>query len=122
MIRRPPRSTLFPYTTLFRSAAARGPAPPAGAGRRGYGDRDRKRLLPADRRAVEGVPPARRPGAGDPAPPRFAGAGRADGGARPEPARRDPPVDRGARERPHRHPLDPRALRGAADLLAPADH
>src|SRR5947208_12234248 len=25
MIRRPPRSTLFPYTTLFRSAAARGP-------------------------------------------------------------------------------------------------
>src|SRR5216684_7603805 len=26
MIRRPPRSTLFPYTTLFRSAASRGPA------------------------------------------------------------------------------------------------
>src|SRR5260221_8364215 len=25
MIRRPPRSTLFPYTTLFRSAAARDP-------------------------------------------------------------------------------------------------
>src|SRR2546422_3624745 len=24
MIRRPPRSTLFPYTTLFRSAAVRG--------------------------------------------------------------------------------------------------
>src|SRR3712207_6849296 len=24
MIRRPPRSTLFPYTTLFRSGAARG--------------------------------------------------------------------------------------------------
>src|SRR5260370_19255088 len=24
MIRRPPRSTLFPYTTLFRSAASRG--------------------------------------------------------------------------------------------------
>src|SRR5256885_4206954 len=40
MIRRPPRSTLFPYTTLFRSLAAAalpGPAPacgraPAGAG------------------------------------------------------------------------------------------
>src|SRR5258705_6045151 len=30
MIRRPPRSTLFPYTTLFRSAA------PAGAGRAGH--------------------------------------------------------------------------------------
>src|SRR6185295_5692962 len=27
MIRRPPRSTLFPYTTLFRSPARRGPAP-----------------------------------------------------------------------------------------------
>src|SRR3989442_9323888 len=26
MIRRPPRSTLFPYTTLFRSAAASQPA------------------------------------------------------------------------------------------------
>src|SRR3712207_6926500 len=26
MIRRPPRSTLFPYTTLFRSRAARGAA------------------------------------------------------------------------------------------------
>src|SRR2546427_1541990 len=26
MIRRPPRSTLFPYTTLFRSRVARGPA------------------------------------------------------------------------------------------------
>src|SRR2546426_5891383 len=26
MIRRPPRSTLFPYTTLFRSAARRGNA------------------------------------------------------------------------------------------------
>src|SRR5256886_8952544 len=25
MIRRPPRSTLFPYTTLFRSNAGRGP-------------------------------------------------------------------------------------------------
>src|SRR2546428_10025554 len=31
MIRRPPRSTLFPYTTLFRSAVAarRGPEPQA---------------------------------------------------------------------------------------------
>src|SRR3712207_8167401 len=32
MIRRPPRSTLFPYTTLFRSAAEEQPLPlPAGA-------------------------------------------------------------------------------------------
>src|SRR3712207_7135436 len=27
MIRRPPRSTLFPYTTLFRSARTMGPLP-----------------------------------------------------------------------------------------------
>src|SRR3712207_8610816 len=34
MIRRPPRSTLFPYTTLFRSAGARGHRPvPEGADR-----------------------------------------------------------------------------------------
>src|SRR5436309_7577370 len=37
MIRRPPRSTLFPYTTLFRSDRA---APPRAA---------RKRRVPADR-------------------------------------------------------------------------
>src|SRR5258707_6066466 len=38
MIRRPPRSTLFPYTTLFRSSAGQLPAVhpgPGGAGRRG---------------------------------------------------------------------------------------
>src|SRR3712207_7245819 len=29
MIRRPPRSTLFPYTTLFRSTRRRGPSGPA---------------------------------------------------------------------------------------------
>src|SRR2546430_10211550 len=29
MIRRPPRSTLFPYTTLFRSGMARRSVPPA---------------------------------------------------------------------------------------------
>src|SRR3712207_8839301 len=31
MIRRPPRSTLFPYTTLFRSPGPHRPAPPARA-------------------------------------------------------------------------------------------
>src|SRR3712207_8030444 len=30
MIRRPPRSTLFPYTTLFRSPNCRGPFAPGG--------------------------------------------------------------------------------------------
>src|SRR3712207_6874921 len=41
MIRRPPRSTLFPYTTLFRSPARAAP--------------------PADRRALLGLGPAVRP-------------------------------------------------------------
>src|SRR4051794_41219496 len=35
MIRRPPRSTLFPYTTLFRSAAARRRGPSRPIRRRG---------------------------------------------------------------------------------------
>src|ERR1022692_5104268 len=42
MIRRPPRSTLFPYTTLFRSVC--GPAPPSGlpGKRRRFPRTDRK--------------------------------------------------------------------------------
>src|SRR6266850_5251963 len=46
MIRRPPRSTLFPYTTLFRSARARRPAAVGGAR---PGPRAR---LPADRKST----------------------------------------------------------------------
>src|SRR3712207_8047561 len=37
MIRRPPRSTLFPYTTLFRSPAGRRVAEARSAGGRGRG-------------------------------------------------------------------------------------
>src|SRR5438477_1835014 len=51
MIRRPPRSTLFPYTTLFRSAAAAGRGPPVQKvrthlllGSRGLQDRKSTRL------------------------------------------------------------------------------
>src|SRR2546430_13713819 len=36
MIRRPPRSTLFPYTTLFRSSVAALTAHPSGRRRAGY--------------------------------------------------------------------------------------
>src|SRR2546430_11753264 len=39
MIRRPPRSTLFPYTTLFRSVVARRRVAPAAM-------QDRERLVP----------------------------------------------------------------------------
>src|SRR5438477_5497103 len=49
MIRRPPRSTLFPYTTLFRSRRPRGAAcadlrlrPRPGSGGSDAGERDRK--------------------------------------------------------------------------------
>src|SRR3712207_7909037 len=38
MIRRPPRSTLFPYTTLFRSLAREVAPDPAGHGLRGVPD------------------------------------------------------------------------------------
>src|SRR2546426_8032555 len=51
MIRRPPRSTLFPYTTLFRSARPRGPRRRAAARRGGPG-----RALP-ERLAARGPAP-----------------------------------------------------------------
>src|SRR2546430_12205177 len=41
MIRRPPRSTLFPYTTLFRSRPRRGSRPAKGSRR---GDRESERM------------------------------------------------------------------------------
>src|SRR2546430_7734343 len=49
MIRRPPRSTLFPYTTLFRSHAAARDALPGSAARRSAG--------PGVRDAVPAPPP-----------------------------------------------------------------
>src|SRR3712207_6862208 len=56
MIRRPPRSTLFPYTTLFRSAAADRLLPPMaqallGAGCELRGD-DAARAIVAEMRAA----------------------------------------------------------------------
>src|SRR5256885_13163437 len=42
MIRRPPRSTLFPYTTLFRSPHPAGWARAGGPPLRRWRDRDRK--------------------------------------------------------------------------------
>src|SRR6266511_6233467 len=58
MIRRPPRSTLFPYTTLFRSRRGVHPRLPDDP-RRGPGDRDRvHRRQPARRPPVLGDRPA----------------------------------------------------------------
>src|SRR5687767_15633115 len=60
MIRRPPRSTLFPYTTLFRSPAARDPAPgrrlrDGGKRRDGRGTRTASRLEPSRRHRRAGT-------------------------------------------------------------------
>src|SRR2546429_6287372 len=55
MIRRPPRSTLFPYTTLFRSRRTRASSPPCPcrlptpARRRRHTARSRARAVPARR-------------------------------------------------------------------------
>src|SRR5688572_31402776 len=54
MIRRPPRSTLFPYTTLFRSRRRRHP-PPRLHRRRRHGHPEKgRRLTPPLPRAVRG--------------------------------------------------------------------
>src|SRR5205823_9822539 len=50
MIRRPPRSTLFPYTTLFRSAARR---------RRSSASAARRRTRPSMSREIPGIPTTR---------------------------------------------------------------
>src|SRR3989442_2089036 len=61
MIRRPPRSPLFPYTTLFRSGLARARPGPEHSRRRGVsrvraGAAGRGRLMPTKTKA----PPSRR--------------------------------------------------------------
>src|SRR3712207_8947886 len=55
MIRRPPRSTLFPYTTLFRSGVLRGVTE---AGERSAGDPDagRRAFLYQEGPVVDAVP------------------------------------------------------------------
>src|SRR5258707_10022024 len=45
MIRRPPRSTLFPYTTLFRSAQGDGDRPGLGQGLPGVLQANRQRTV-----------------------------------------------------------------------------
>src|SRR5260221_5419778 len=118
MIRRPPRSTLFPYTTLFRSC--RGPAPRARAvrDRRRPWDGDTPRRwwcwparIPGTREAPRGL---RRWGCREArcAAPRRGGA-RAPGGGR-RTTRRRPALPLGV---PQRAPPRPRARphpRGAA--------
>src|SRR3712207_8945048 len=62
MIRRPPRSTLFPYTTLFRSAARglRGARDGRGGRAAAAGPRPPARRAGAPAPRAHGVPPAAR--------------------------------------------------------------
>src|SRR3712207_7466525 len=53
MIRRPPRSTLFPYTTLFRSRSAARRSSRAGC--RGTGHRELELAAPSDVDLLEAV-------------------------------------------------------------------
>src|SRR3989454_12403030 len=77
MIRRPPRSTLFPYTTLFRSLPRRRRRARPAAVRRGRAldAREPARDQGAQRRAAGGADGRQVAGAGD---ERRAGRGRAD--------------------------------------------
>src|SRR3712207_7503065 len=77
MIRRPPRSTLFPYTTLFRSDPVAGGEGELIKDERARGGVGRRPAVPATaRRAGGGV---RRASAGDaPGPLGRAAGGRAD--------------------------------------------
>src|SRR3712207_7952678 len=61
MIRRPPRSTLFPYTTLFRSARVPDEVRPDHATAR-HGDRRAARAAQGHRGEVPRAPHARRRG------------------------------------------------------------
>src|SRR2546429_6630677 len=64
MIRRPPRSTLFPYTTLFRSSQYRNPARPHSgiAASRGSTSQESAARNGAEVRRASGVAAARFPG------------------------------------------------------------
>src|SRR3712207_7537244 len=57
MIRRPPRSTLFPYTTLFRSGRRGHHLDPLAAGH----DRERARLAPQLSRLLDREPGVAKP-------------------------------------------------------------
>src|SRR3712207_7381234 len=57
MIRRPPRSTLFPYTTLFRSPWARGAETSRSVAVATAADRSRVPLTPPGRDAAGTAPP-----------------------------------------------------------------
>src|SRR5215213_9890342 len=110
MIRRPPRSTLFPYTTLFRSARDGVEARRNPKGREGEPERGPRRQR------------LQRPAARPRRPPEGRRRAHEGGVRRPVGARRDRPLDgqggegEGARDRPARRAAARarRGVRGAA--------
>src|SRR2546430_12012111 len=98
MIRRPPRSTLFPYTTLFRSP------PRTALARRS----PRHRACPSDQRPPPAQLPRPRTGLGRPL---RQGRRRGPGGRRPD----DHPADLGGRGRPEADRDAARALKPHGD-------
>src|SRR5256886_14457300 len=114
MIRRPPRSTLFPYTTLFRSAE---PDPPCAREQRGDRDADDPPGARGGgaRRVRDREAPAARQGRPPPRDRREHGVS-AD-------RDREPALPPDAHDRPPRHLGGPRPrpllVRAAADDLAP---
>src|SRR5256885_4368813 len=94
MIRRPPRSTLFPYTTLFRSPAA---IPTTGAGAPGARAHGRQAGGEGTRTAPPTTGTSRPVAPGGHDPRRRARARR---GGRPLPPTPDPHVPEGARLHP----------------------
>src|SRR5256885_2672923 len=106
MIRRPPRSTLFPYTTLFRSPAARGPRgrkpePLAVAALRCAGAQRSDRPVPAGGVLLQDV--------------HGAGLGLGAALRAPHPPGRRLGKARGDRRRSRRAPPDPARSRPCAD-------
>src|SRR2546428_11767284 len=77
MIRRPPRSTLFPYTTLSRSRGSRRAGEPAPAKSSSKGSHRSCPWTPASR-----LPSGRKPRCGGPRAAAVAALGRALGGGR----------------------------------------
>src|SRR2546427_11330409 len=73
MIRRPPRSTLFPYTTLFRSLTAEPAAEAPSVARQPPAAGDAERLLHAPAEPPDAVRPVGEPREGGAAPPEQLG-------------------------------------------------
>src|SRR5438445_10949380 len=121
MIRRPPRSTLFPYTTLFRSGATPLLAPPGRPGVPAAAARVRRAVLAGtrhQRRPEDDGDHRRPPGLELGAVRRIPGPGVPPAQRRPHPHLGDPLGARGDRARHHGGGVAHRPDDGPADHQA----